>query len=559
MHSHDATKDPEQFEREVEEVIEQAGKGTADFSKVVFLSMPQFTSEFLAPRCNFREAIFLCDVYFMNTTFEQGADFSGCRFGGQVNFAGAEFNWRSEFGKAIFSRGANFLNAQFKGSAVFAGAIFGDGGTPQAAAVHFAGAKFGAVPREDEASVATVDFRDAEFNVDSSFVWAEFVRADFSGAKFRSKTTFREAKFKAEALFTHTAFAPSPVPGLKEDTRPSFERAIFTGQAVFHLAEFAQGANFTETIFCGSLDFAAATLESCVDFSLARFLGSVYFDRTAFRQKDLDPGPVFTQAYFEKPEDIVFQGTDLSHALFYNSDVTKVRFSDVTWSVRSNGKRKVFEEDVSLKHDRAQALKYNRGDHPRNYHLIAELYHQLKKNYDERQDPLTGGDFHYGEMEMRRIALHGGRTSLWRRHFGLIALYKYASAYGESYGRPIIGLGLVLLLFMLLFPVFGLDLNEGAAGGSRTPASTASNSDGRLDYGHFGRFLVSARPRGQVYATAAFFGHSLMTALSVAGFQKELKYEPSYPWGRAFALLEQLFTSTLIALFLLAVRRQFQR
>jgi len=50
-----------------------------------------------------------------------------------------------------------------------------------------------------------------------------------------------------------------------------------------------------------------------------------------------------------------------------------------------------------------------------------------------------------------------------------------------------------------------------------------------------------------------------MTALSVAGFQKELKYEPSYPWGRALALLELLLTSTLIALILLAIRRSFKR
>ena len=50
-----------------------------------------------------------------------------------------------------------------------------------------------------------------------------------------------------------------------------------------------------------------------------------------------------------------------------------------------------------------------------------------------------------------------------------------------------------------------------------------------------------------------------MAALSVAGFQKELRYEPNYPWGRMLALGELLLTSTLIALFLLAVRRQFRR
>ncbi len=50
-----------------------------------------------------------------------------------------------------------------------------------------------------------------------------------------------------------------------------------------------------------------------------------------------------------------------------------------------------------------------------------------------------------------------------------------------------------------------------------------------------------------------------MTALYVAAFQKDFVYEPSYPWGRVLALLEVVLTSTLIALFLLAVRRQFRR
>jgi len=50
-----------------------------------------------------------------------------------------------------------------------------------------------------------------------------------------------------------------------------------------------------------------------------------------------------------------------------------------------------------------------------------------------------------------------------------------------------------------------------------------------------------------------------MTALNVAAFQRDFAYEPSYPWGRLLALLEALLTSTLVALFLLALRRQFRR
>jgi hypothetical protein len=38
-----------------------------------------------------------------------------------------------------------------------------------------------------------------------------------------------------------------------------------------------------------------------------------------------------------------------------------------------------------------------------------------------------------------------------------------------------------------------------------------------------------------------------MTSLDVAAFQRDLAYEPSYPWGRLLALFELLLTSTLIA------------
>ncbi len=79
-----------------------------------------------------------------------------------------------------------------------------------------------------------------------------------------------------------------------------------------------------------------------------------------------------------------------------------------------------------------------------------------------------------------------------------------------------------------------------------------------LNYADFSTYIHAYKGHAWI-ATLAFFGHSLMTALSVAGFQKELIYQPAYPWGRALALLELLLTSTLIALFLLALRRQFRR
>ena len=51
-----------------------------------------------------------------------------------------------------------------------------------------------------------------------------------------------------------------------------------------------------------------------------------------------------------------------------------------------------------------------------------------------------------------------------------------------------------------------------------------------------------------------------MTTLAVASLQREAAYyEPHYGWGRFLGILELALTSTLAALFILAVRRQFKR
>ena len=42
----------------------------------------------------------------------------------------------------------------------------------------------------------------------------------------------------------------------------------------------------------------------------------------------------------------------------------------------------------------------------------------------------------------------------------------------------------------------------------------------------------------------------------MAALQRDFDYQPVYPWGAVLRLLELLLTSTLVALFLLALRRR---
>ncbi|HTX77845.1 MAG TPA: hypothetical protein VMD29_16675, partial [Terracidiphilus sp.] len=104
-----------------------------------------------------------------------------------------------------------------------------------------------------------------------------------------------------------------------------------------------------------------------------------------------------------------------------------------------------------------------------------------------------------------------------------------------------------VVAFAFLYPVPGVEFNP--------PSGNTPGWLGYVDWITFFRAHPAEHPSG-------FWGmilHSLMTSISVAGFQRELRYTPSYPWGRMLALFELLLTTTLGGLFLLAIRRHFKR
>jgi hypothetical protein len=417
-------------------------------------------------------------------------------------------------------------------------------------------------------------FRRVTLSGAAAFNDAVFIeRADFGAATFMNVAYFMRQTFTRTVFFTGVIFSQDAY----------FGGTQFMEESDFAKADFDANAGFDGAVFAKKADFSGSRFALLADFSRARFLGAAEFQETGFRRDEGGiPGPVFCSAELEKPDAVVFYKTYLGQALFNNCDVSKVAFSMVEWRERKGSrKRMVFEEGIDLSHAAAATVKRRHGlIEGRDFVVINELYQRLTKNYDDRKDYWTAGDFHYGEMEMKRLAMpsrqqippgvkqkiFGGEwwnaVRTWQhQNFSLLAWYKYASSYGESYVRPAVVLLMVLAIFTLLFPWVGLELNENSPHSSpalatqQPPPPTKSSE---LSYKNFVGF-VGAYPRGKWLGRAAFFGNSLMTTLSVAGFQKELKYEPSYPWGRALALLELLLTSTLIALFLLAVRRQFRR
>jgi uncharacterized protein YjbI with pentapeptide repeats len=579
MHTRDWDK--RGFDEECAQILEKAGDGVADFTGFIFVETDFLKRAFVA-RCVFNKATFQQDVDFSSTEFIRGADFGSARFNGHASFVRSIFGADSTFNGARFKLGADFTFAIFNGRIGFERTRF----------------------------IETAEFSSVSFDGETSFVKSSFTQnAVFSDADFVRSVSFMQASFGEPAYFTQT---------------------VFHHDAVFVWTRFSKGAFFNGTNFAGMADFRRAA-----------FLGPAEFRETHFRRDGTSAcGPVFCLAQFSSPETVVFYRAYLGQALFHNCDVSKIAFSSVEWRTRpSNGKRMVFEEMVDLSIEIASALKVGEETTEiRDFGLIAELYQQLKKNYDDRKDYWTAGDFHFGEMEMKRLAsgppgpvvravlpkslvYKKSITELRRwfhRRLSLVAWYRYASQYGESFGRPALWLFFSLLFFAALYPVAGLEYSsqdslqisltqeiprapapkssplnqrDGAMpaanpeaekesgpeirspGGIEPVSSTESDRSNAkptqtiqrspttsrmpLTYWHPSIIENDGRPKWK--ADVLLFGNSVIAAIEIAAFQKDHEYSPAYPWGHVLGLLEMLLTSTLFALFLLAVRRQFRR
>ena len=381
-----------------------------------------------------------------------------------------------------------------------------------------------------------LDFSRREFQAICRFDGAIFTRnANFFKAIFTKDTGFTGAIFTQYAYFWNAAFTQAA----------NFLRATFTLDANFSDAIFTLDANFFAAIFIQAASFVDTTIHGTADWRKCKFLNQAEFRQTKFEPLvEGRPSAAFALASFSKPGEIVFDNVDLSRVLFHNCDVSQVLFtSSVRWAKREGNRGlAVFEETIPLDQQYAKGLH---RDGQRAYQAVAQIFQQLKKNYDSRLDYWTANEIHFGEMEMMRLA---GPVRQWwhpRLSFLALSLYKYASDYGNSYGKPLAWLLGVLLAAALLFPFPGVGLKGNAANSAIVTYSRVWNRQDSLT--------------NNLWTEAKLIGKSGITAIDTATFQRTPEYIPVYPLGRILAIVETLLTSSLFALFLLAIRRQFRR
>ncbi len=497
------------------DILDAAGTGTADFTSYVFPHLSLRSREIEA-NCNFNYADFEEEVYLYQVTFKREVDFTGANFLQSIVHNTVRYEGRADFDLVNFHNSANFNEAAFCND------------------VNFSAAKF----------LKNAYFQGTSFQGDADLGMVEFQGlANFSNATFSRFVTLANSNFAFTALFLRTTFADEA----------DLSHIDFTQGATFPQAKFAEKVSFEGSTFSGDTHFLGTRFEKVADFNAAKFLASASFRETHFRSDDsLLPGPVFSLVRFASNAGTLFYKTDLSQALFHNCDIANVTFSSVTWRKRARGQNlMVLEEDVPLESEHASTLTLAGGE--RDYGLIAQLYQQLKKNYDDHLDYWAADHFHYGEMEMQRLAAPTsgpvpGLRAFYHHHLSLIAWYRRGSSYGNSYLRPAMWLGGILLLFTLLFPIAGLRQSN------PNPAAPPSNPITYRSVWH-----SASETHDRVWAELKLVGKSFLTTIDTATFQRTSEYQPAYPYGRALAILETLLTSTVFALFLLAIRRQFRR
>ncbi|MEW6652176.1 MAG: pentapeptide repeat-containing protein [Bacteroidota bacterium] len=255
------------------------------------------------------------------------------------------------------------------------------------------------------------------------------------------KVIFDSAHFEGDADFAFTEFSDEV----------SFEKEVrFDKHVTFGGARFLKKVSFQNALFLGETYFGY-TRFSEVNFSYARF-----FDRTFFDGDENNR--VFSEHHhtsmvsvlFQKPDQVLFRIVNLTKCSLINTDLSKVELTDVKWSYKrtSLDKRKVIYDEISTESNK-------------NYPLIEKVYCQLKKNYEDRGNYAEAGNFHYGEMEMRRLAY----KSVFR-FISLTACYKYLSGYCEKYWRALFWLAVFLILFSGSYLAAGIKLQAGSSGSS---------------------------------------------------------------------------------------------
>jgi hypothetical protein len=133
-------------------------------------------------------------------------------------------------------------------------------------------------------------------------------------------------------------------------------------------------------------------------------------------------------------KEVMFKSVSLRECKLVGNPIDKIALSNIRWCKAKNGRSMLYDETLLSPNS---PITTN----------IKEAYQILKEKYRQFGDHSTSGDFHFGEMEMKRHEY----GDILRKNLSLIAFYHALSGYGTEPARATRLLGLLFLLAMSLF------------------------------------------------------------------------------------------------------------
>lgn len=457
--------------------------------------------------------VFPREVDLRNESFE-AARFNGTTFAGHAQFDGATFPGDAWFDHATFTGEARFNGATFTSAAWFFGATF-------TSAAFFSPATF----------TGMAVFTNAIFTGD----------AGFSRVTFASNAQFEGATFAGHAAFVGATFAGVAV----------FSRATFAGNAAFVGATFAEDAWFDAAPFTGIDRFADCKFESAPSFRETRFEGGAGFTavrfaaRTTFDMTVFGPGSTFAHTVVV---DLTFRACAMGTvALAEVYGVAKAEFDRVTWGEQLSLSASPDEASNEPRHRingvTVEEVKAQEGRTKDDYETAERVYRELRRSAEEHKQFQEAHRLSTRELEMRWLSLGTQRPAWWgwlRMHLlSLPAWYRGLSDYGESAGKPLLRLALLLMLSPVVLAAFGIELG--------------TKSD-HTEYSLQPLFQADLGAVWSAYETLFVFG--LRSAVL-------LPDPPNIPvfsvWVQLWLVFLRLASPFLALLFSLAIRRRFRR
>jgi hypothetical protein len=255
-----------------------------------------------------------------------------------------------------------------------------------------------------------------------------------------------------------------------------FQGSVFSNNAELSLIHCAGYADFMSTIFKKESTFWLSQFKRA-DFQGAKFSKN---DQTLFQETNFGQTN-FTNIIFS--HNVIFRRTNLERVKFQDSKIDTAQFTECHFD--ESLKRKALYDEILIhkrKKSEEKRIKENNNKtssikflekirsyqiSSKDYEEVEELNRQLKKNYENKKDYETAGDFHIGEMEMRRkkFIAELNEKNIGKNWFTkifsfmyqnsarrfLLFWYRLFSKYGEKPGTVIISILVSWLLFFFLF------------------------------------------------------------------------------------------------------------